>query len=96
MGAELAQSRFVVLLMSLPGAFFVNKNTICHFSDVPAGCKLEGFAGVKNDRIWMVLFLKSMLELLVLKKYAECTSRHVKRTSGTRVAILYLTDLSYL
>ena len=29
-----------------------------------------------------------MLELLVLKKYAECTSRRVKRTSGARVMII--------
>ena len=28
-----------------------------------------------------------MLELLVLKKYAECTSQHVKWTSGARVMI---------
>ena len=26
-----------------------------------------------------------MLELLVLKKYAECTSQRLKRTSGARV-----------
>ena len=33
----------------------------------------------------MVLSLKTMLGVLVLKKYAECTSRRVKRTSGAQV-----------
>ena len=35
----------------------------------------------------MKLRLKSVLERLVLKKYAECTSQHVKWTSGARVMI---------
>ena len=29
-----------------------------------------------------------MLERLVLKKYAECTSRRIKRTYGARVMII--------
>ena len=33
----------------------------------------------------MKLRLKSVLERLVLKRYAECTSQHVKWTSGARV-----------
>jgi hypothetical protein len=70
--------------MSLPGANFV-KN--CVF------VTLEGFAGVKNDRIWMVLSLRSMLEVLVLKKYAECTSRRLKRTSGARLMIFVFQEL---
>ena len=95
MGAELAQSRFVVLLMSLPRAFFIKKHDLpffrcpCRGQILFKNCvfvTLKGFARVKNDRIWMVLSLRSMLELLVLKKYAECTSRHVKRTSGARAA----------
>ena len=31
--------------------------------------------------------LRSVLERLVLKKYAECTSQRLKRTSGARVMI---------
>ena len=37
--------------------------------------------------ICLVLSLGSMLELLVLKKYAECTSQRLKRTSGAGVMI---------
>ena len=50
----------------------------------------KGFAREKNDVIWMVLSLRSVLERLVLQKYAECTSRHVKRTSGARVMFFFL------
>ena len=47
----------------------------------------KGFAVLKNDVIWMVLSLRSVLERLVLKKYAECISQRLKRTSGARVMI---------
>ena len=59
--------------MSLPGANFV-KNYAFVMS--------TRFSELKNERIWMVLSLGSMLEVLVLKKYAECTSRRVKWTIG--------------
>ena len=35
-----------------------------------------------------------MLELLVLKEYAECTSQHVKRTSGARDLTISFRQLS--
>ena len=38
----------------------------------------------------MKLRLKRILERLVLKKYAECTSQHVKWTSGARVMIFLI------
>ena len=41
----------------------------------------------QNTIFWSDLSLGSMLGLLVLKKYAECTSRHVKWTSGARVVL---------
>ena len=46
----------------------------------------------RNTVNWLDLSLRSMLELLVLKKYAECTSQRFKRTSGARVMILSLSD----
>ena len=65
--------------MSLPGANFVKNRVFVIFKD---------FARVnKNDVIWMVLSLRSVLERLVLKKYAECISQRLKRTSGARVMI---------
>ena len=51
------------------------------------------FSEEKNDRIWMVLSLGGMLEVLVLKKYAECTSRRLKRTSGARLMIFVFQEL---
>ena len=39
--------------------------------------------------------LGSVLESLVLKNHEECTSQHVKRTSGARVVFLCLANLSY-
>ena len=41
----------------------------------------------QNTVNWLDLSLRSMLELLVLKKYAECTSQRLKRTSGAGVMI---------
>ena len=41
----------------------------------------------QNTIIWLDSSIRSMLELLVLKKYAECTSQRLKRTSGARVMI---------
>ena len=76
--------RFVFLLMSLPGANFVKNNVFV----IP-----QIFAVLKNDVIWMVLSLRSVLERLVLKKYAECTSQRLKPTSGARVMILFLTNI---
>ena len=70
--------------MSLPGENFVNNHVFV---------TLKGFAGVKNDRICMVLSLRSMLEVLVLKKYAECTSRRLKRTSEARLMIFVFQEL---
>ena len=77
------KTRFVFLLMSLPGANFVKNSVFVIF---------KGFARVKNDVIWMVLSLRSVLERLVLKKYAECTSQRLKRTSGARVMNLSLSE----
>ena len=48
----------------------------------------------QNILIWLDLSLGSMLELLVLKKYAECTSRHVKWTSGARDMTISFPQLS--
>ena len=66
--------------MSLPGAFFV-KNHIYVL--------LKSFAVLKNNVIGMVLSLRSVLERLVLKNYAECTSQRLKPTSGARVMIVF-------
>ena len=41
----------------------------------------------RNTVNWLDLSLRSMLELLVLKKYAECTSQRLKRTSGAGVTV---------
>ena len=41
----------------------------------------------KNSLVLMDLSIGSVLEILVLTKYAECTSRRVKRTSGARDVI---------
>ena len=49
------------------------------------GAKLVYFR--QNWSIWMDLSIKSMLERLVLKNAADCTSQRVKRTSGARVII---------
>ena len=70
--------------MSLPGAIFV-KNRVFVI--------LKSFAVLKNDVIWMVLSLRSVLELLVLKKYAERTSQRLTPTSGARVMFLFLTNI---
>ena len=43
----------------------------------------------QNTCIWLDLSIRSMLELLVLKKYAECISQHRKWTSGARVMIIF-------
>ena len=42
----------------------------------------------------MELALESVLDVLVLKNCAECTSRCVKRTSGPRVLIFVFVDRS--
>ena len=68
--------------------------TVSLFVDVPAGANFvknnvfvifEGFAGMKNSLICMVLSLMSMLESLVLKNLTQRTSQRVKRPSGARV-----------
>ena len=69
--------------MSLPGANFV-KNQICVI--------LKSFAVLKNNVIWMVLSLRSVLERSVLKNDAECTSQRLKPTSGARVVILFFDE----
>ena len=46
----------------------------------------------QNTIIWLDSNIRSMLELLVLKKYAESTSQHVKWTSGARVLISISAD----
>ena len=43
----------------------------------------------QNTFIWLDLSLKSTLELLVLKNAAECTSQHLKWTSGARVMTIF-------
>ena len=43
----------------------------------------------QNSFIWAVLSIKGMLELLVLKKCVECTSQHLKWTSGARVVVIF-------
>ena len=70
--------------MPLPGANFVKYH---------AFVMSTRFSELKNDRIWMVLSLGSMLEVLVLKKYAECTSRRLKRTSGARLMIFVFNEI---
>ena len=50
---------------------------------------LQSCAVLKNDIIWMVLSLRTVLERLVLKNYVECTSRGLKRTSGARVMNIF-------
>ena len=47
-----------------------------------------------NTIIWLDLSIRSMLGLLVLKEYAECTSQHVKRTSGARDLTISFRQLS--
>ena len=46
-----------------------------------------GFAGVIFEYFWIELGLGSVLDVLVLKNDAECTSQYVKRRSGGRVLI---------
>ena len=44
----------------------------------------------------MKLRLKSVLERLVLKKYAECTSQRLTPISGARAMILFLANIDEL
>ena len=77
-------------------------NTVCSFFRALRAAQIlknhmlvifEEPAGIKHSRICMVLSRMSMLEVLVLRKYAECTSWRVKRTSGARVMIFVLNEL---
>ena len=52
----------------------------------------QDLANIKNSCIFVVLSLMSMLDVLVLKNAAECTSQRLKRTSGARVMILSLSE----
>ena len=49
---------------------------------------------MKNSLISMVLSFRSILESSGSNKYAECTSRHVKRTSGARVMICFCRSIA--
>ena len=46
------------------------------------------------NAFWIELRLGSVLDVLVLKNDAECTSQRVKRTSGARVLIFFCDDRS--
>ena len=69
------KSRFVFLLMSLPGSNYVKNKKMSFLFDVPAGGKLcittsvvdifQSFAVVKHALICLAVSLMSMLELLV-------------------------------
>ena len=56
----------------------------------------QDLANIKNNLIFFVLSLMSMLDVLVLKNAAECTSQHLKRTSGARVMILSLSEYFFV
>ena len=81
--------------LSVPaGTNSVKQNTVCPVVYVPAGANVvinhvvfifEGFAGMTNCLICMVLSLMSMLASLVLKNLTQRTSQRVKRPSGARV-----------
>ena len=43
----------------------------------------------RETLIWLDLSIRSMLERLVLKNAAECTSQRLKWTSGARVMIIF-------
>ena len=44
---------------------------------------------MQNSFVWLDLSLGSMLEVLVLKDAAECTSQRLKWTSGSQVMIIF-------
>ena len=77
--------------------FFVGNKRISFLLMLPCGrprpwkiafcCICLTSSRQQNTCIWLDLSIRSMLELLVLKKYAECTSQRLKRTSGARVMI---------
>ena len=69
-----------MLLMSLLGTIFVKNHMYV---------LLKSFAVLENNVIGMVLRLRSVLERLVLKNYAECTNQRLKPTSGARLMIVF-------
>ena len=56
----------------------------------------QDLANIKNNLIFVVLSLMSMLDVLVLKNAAEYTSQRLKRTSGARVMNLSLSEYFYV
>ena len=52
-------------------------------------CICYMYSKSQNMFICLDLSIKSMLERLVLKNAAECTSQRLKRTSGARVMIVF-------
>ena len=90
-------SRFPIFGMLPCGRPRFWKNTIFHFVDVALRaasilknrifCICLTSSRWQNTCIWLDLSIRSVLERLVLKKYAECTSQRLKRTSGARVMI---------
>ena len=52
----------------------------------------QDLANIKNRFIFIVLNLMSMLDVLVLKNDAKCTSQRLKWTSGARVMIPSLSE----
>ena len=53
------------------------------------------FVTLQNLFIWLDLSLGSMLERLVLKNAVECTSQHLKWTSGVRVMTKFVSPAGF-